>query len=166
MRFSLTLALPDRPGQLLRALEPIAKNGGNIVSIIHERDKPVEGYVPVSLVVDFLSRQVFRKTIDDLKSLGISVIKFEEVVERHRLTFILVGNVDIKKVIEAEREGIDIINIETMMSRTGGVSVRLEVEAPAEGVEKTITWLKRVASEQGALLIPSIEEYKSGGGYP
>ncbi|MEM1515137.1 MAG: ACT domain-containing protein [Candidatus Bathyarchaeia archaeon] len=165
MRFSLTLALPDRPGQLLRALEPIAKNGGNIVSIIHERDKPVEGYVPVSLVVDFLSQQGFRKTIEDLRNLGISIIKSEEVVERHRLIFILVGNVDIKRVIETKHEGIDIVSIETMMSKRGGVSVRLEVEVLANGTEKSITWLKKAASEQSALLIPSIEEYKSGG-YP
>lgn len=156
MKFSLTLALPDKPGQLLRALEPIAKNGGNIISIIHERDKPVEGYVPVSLVVDFLSHQSFRKTIEELRSLGISIIKSEEVVERHRLTFILVGSVDIEEVIESRLSGVEITNIEVVMSKSGGVSIRLEIEAPADEAEKVVEMLKRAANEQGALLIPSI----------
>lgn len=157
MRFSLTLALPDKPGQLLRALEPIAKNGGNIISIIHERDRPVEGYVPVSLVVDFHSYQNFKKTIEDLSSLGISIIRSEEVVERRRLTFILVGNVDIKRVVEARLKDVDIINIEAMASKTGITSVRLEIEAPAESAEHVVEQIKRAADEQGTLLISSIE---------
>ncbi|MEM2320432.1 MAG: ACT domain-containing protein [Candidatus Bathyarchaeia archaeon] len=156
MKFSLTLALPDKPGQLLRALEPIAKNGGNIISIIHERDKPVEGYVPVSLVVDFLSHQSFRKTIEELRSFGISIIKSEEVVERHRLTFILIGSMDIKRVIESRLDGVDIISVEVVMSKSGGVSIRLEIEAPADVTEKVVEKLKRIVSEQSALLIPSI----------
>ncbi|MEM1585943.1 MAG: ACT domain-containing protein [Candidatus Bathyarchaeia archaeon] len=156
MRFSLTLALPDKPGQLLRALEPIAKNGGNIISIIHERDKPVEGYVPVSLVVDFLSHQSFKKTIEDLRDLGITIIKSEEIIERLRLTFILIGNVDVRWIIESKMREIRLINVEAMMSRLGVVSVRFEVEVPANKAEEVIEDLKKVAGEQGALLIPSI----------
>lgn len=156
MKFSLTLALPDKPGQLLKALEPIAKNGGNIISIIHERDRPVEGYVPVSLVVDFLFHQSFRKAIEELRSLGISIIKSEEVVERYRLTFILVGNISIEGVIKTRLSGVEITNIEVLMSKSGSVSIRLEIEASADEAEKVVEVLKRVASEQGALLIPSI----------
>lgn len=156
LKFSLTLALPDKPGQLLRALEPIAKNGGNIVSIIHERDKPIEGYVPVSLVVDFLSHQSFRKTIDDLTNLGITIIKSEEIIERLRLTLVLVGNVDFRKVIESGFEEMHVVNIEVARSRLGNVSARLEIEVPVDSAEKVIQDLKRVIGEQGAMLIPPI----------
>jgi len=157
LKFSLTLALPDKPGQLLRALEPIAKNGGNIISIIHERDRPIEGYVPVSLIVDFISYQSFKKTIEDLVSLGISILRSEEVIERRRLVFILVGGMDVKRVIESRLGGVDLINIEATMSKTGGTSIKLEVEVPANEAERVIEELKKVTSEQGALLIPSIE---------
>ncbi|MEM2455052.1 MAG: ACT domain-containing protein [Candidatus Bathyarchaeia archaeon] len=156
LKFSITLALPDKPGQLLRALEPIAKNGGNIVSIIHERDKPAEGYVPVSLVVDFLSHQSFKRTIEDLMNIGITIIRSEEVIERLRLMFILIGNVDVKRVIETRIEEMHVINIEAMRSRVGEVSVRLEVEVPIDKAEKIIWELKRAADEQGAILIPPI----------
>jgi len=156
LKFDLTLALADKPGQLLRALEPIAKNGGNIISIIHERDKPVEGYVPVSLVVDFPSRQNFRSTIDALESLGIAIIKSEEVVEKVRLTFILIGGVDLRKVIESSVKGVRIIGVEASTPKLNEVSVKLDVEIPANRVNEVVEELRRISKEQNAILIAPI----------
>ncbi|MEM2307244.1 MAG: ACT domain-containing protein [Candidatus Bathyarchaeia archaeon] len=156
MKFDMTLALADKPGQLLRALEPIAKNGGNIISIIHERDRPVEGYVPVSLVVDFPSRQNFRNAINELKSLGIAIIRSEEVVEKIRLTFILIGNVDLRRVVESRIRDMGVIGLEVSTPRLGEVSVKLDVEVPAENADELIDELKELAKEHNALLISPI----------
>ena len=156
MKFDLTLALADKPGQLLRALEPIAKNGGNIISIIHERDKPVEGYVPVSLVVDFPSRQNFRSAINDLKSLGIAIIKSEEVVEKVRLTFILIGGVDLKRVIESNIRDVRIIGVEASTPKLNEVSVKLDIEFPADRADEVMEELRRLSQEQNAILISPI----------
>ena len=156
MKFDLTLALADKPGQLLRALEPIAKNGGNIISIIHERDKPVEGYVPVSLVVDFPSRQNFRSAINDLKSLGIAIIKSEEVVEKVRLTFILIGGVDLKRVIESNIRDVRIIGVEASTPKLNEVSVKLDIEFPADRADEVMEELRRLSKEQNAILISPI----------
>lgn len=156
MKFDMTLALADKPGQLLRALEPIAKNGGNIVSIIHERDKPVEGYVPVSLIVDFPSRQNFRNAINDLKSLGIMIMRSEEIVEKVRLTFILIGGLDLRKIVESGVKGAEIIGLEVLTPRLNEVSVKLDVEVPAENFDELVNELKRLASEQNATLISPI----------
>ncbi|MCX8170458.1 MAG: hypothetical protein N3E47_00600 [Candidatus Bathyarchaeota archaeon] len=156
MKFNMTLALADKPGQLLRALEPIAKNGGNIVSIIHERDRPVEGYVPVSLVVDFPSHQSFRNTINDFRSLGIMIIRSEELVEKVRLTFILIGGVDLKKIVESKVEGAKIIGLEASTPRLEEVTVKLDVEIPAENVDELMEELKGLAREQNVILISPI----------
>ena len=156
MKFDLTLALADKPGQLLRALEPIAKNGGNIISIIHERDKPVEGYVPVSLVVDFPSRQNFRSAINDLKSLGIAIIKSEEVVEKVRLTFILIGGVDLRRVIESNIRDVRIIGVKASTPKLNEVSVKLDIEFPADRADEVMEELRRLSKEQNAILISPI----------
>ena len=156
MKFDLTLALVDKPGQLLRALEPIAKNGGNIISIIHERDKPVEGYVPVSLVVDFPSRQNFRSAINDLRSLGIAIIKSEEVVEKVRLTFILIGGVDLRRVIESNIRDVRIIGVEASTPKLNEVSVKLDIEFPADRADEVMEELRRLSKEQNAILISPI----------
>lgn len=156
MKFDLTLSLADKPGQLLRALEPIAKNGGNIISIIHERDNPVEGYVPVSLVVDFPSRRNFRSAINDLKNLGIAIIKSEEVVEKVRLTFILIGGVDLRRVIESSMGDVRIIGVEASTPKLNEVSVKLDIEFPAERADEVMEELRRLSKDQNAILISPI----------
>lgn len=41
--YTVRLELVDEPGELLRALEPIADNGGNLLSIFHERGSLTPG---------------------------------------------------------------------------------------------------------------------------
>lgn len=156
MKFDLTLALVDRPGQLVRALEPIAKNGGNIISIIHEREKPAEGYVPVSLVVDFPSKQNLKRTVSDLKSLGVSIVKSEEVVETTRLTLILIGRMDLKRLIETRVKDVRIIGFEVSAPTSKEACVKLELEIPTDLVDEALDELRRVSKEENAILISSI----------
>ncbi len=156
MRFDLTLGLTDRPGQLLKALEPIAKNGGNIISIIHERERLSEGYVPVSLVVDFLSNSNFRKAVKDLEDLGIAIIKSEEIVERTRITLILIGKMDVKRLIETRIEGIRIAGFEVSAPTSKEACVKLDIEVPPNLVDKVLDELKGMAREENAILISSI----------
>ncbi len=156
MKYDLTLALADRPGQLLRALEPIAKNGGNIISIIHEREKPAEGYVPVSLVVDFPSKQNLKRTVSDLKSLGVSIIKSEEIVETTRLTLIMIGRMDLKRLIETRVENVRITGFEVSAPTSKEACVKLELEIPTNSVDKALEELRSMSKEENAILISSI----------
>jgi len=156
LKFDLTLALPDRPGQLLRALEPIAKNSGNIISIIHEREKPTEGYVPVSLVVDFPSNQNFRRAMSDLRSLDIAITKSEEIVEKTKITVILIGKIDLKKIIETKIEDGRVTGFEVSAPTSNEACVKVDLEVPINSVDKVLEEVKRVAKEKNALLISSV----------
>jgi ACT domain-containing protein len=156
LKFDLTIALADRPGQLLKALEPIAKNGGNIISIIHEREKPAEGYVPVSLVVDFQSKQNLRKTISDLKNLDITIIKSEEIVETTRITVILIGRMDLKRLIEAKVENVRITGFEVSAPTSKEACVKLDLEVPTDSVDKVLNELRSVSKEENAILITPV----------
>ena len=156
MKFDLTLGLVDRPGQLLKALEPIAKNGGNIISIIHEREKVTGGYVPVSLVVDFPANKNFEKAKRELENIGISVIKSEEITEKANVTFILIGKLDVRKIVETEIEGARIVDFEVSAPTSKEACVRLNIEAPVEAVNTIVSKLKEVAKEENAVLISSM----------
>lgn len=156
MRFDLTLALADRPGQLLKALEPIAKNGGNIISIIHERETHTGGYVPVSLVVDFPSGERFSKTKKDLEAFGVTVIRSEEVIEKANITAILIGRLDIGKVLESKVKGLRIVSFEVSAPTSKEACVKLNIEAPVETIDETIKELKRIAKAENAILVTSI----------
>jgi len=153
MKFDLTIALADRPGQLVKALEPIAKNGGNIISIIHEREKVSDGFVPVSLVVDFPSKWNLRKTIEDLKRLKVAIIKSEEIIDTMRITTILIGKVDIKRLAETGIRNVEIIGFEVSAPASKDSCLKLELEIPTEHVEEALDDLRRIAEAENALLL-------------
>jgi len=156
LKFDLTLALADRPGQLVKALEPIAKNGGNIISIIHERDKPAEGYVPVSLVADFPSRQSLRRTIDDLKRLDVAIIRSEEIVETTRATVILIGRMDLRRLVETRIENVRITGFEVSAPTSEEACVKLDLEVPTSSMERVLDELKQLSREERAIMISSV----------
>ena len=65
--YTVRLELVDEPGELLRALEPIADNGGNLLSIFHERGNVTpRGHIPVEV---------------DLEA---TPDRFDDIVEAHR----------------------------------------------------------------------------------
>lgn len=151
LRFDITLLLPDRPGELLRALEPIAKCGGNIISIIHDRNKVSSNYAIVSLVADFPSRKNFLMAKKSLERQGISIAKSEEVVEKETFNVIIIGEVDINELFE-ENE-IQILEAEISRPTTGEQSLKLNFEVPKEKAEKAMDKLKKFGEERDLLLI-------------
>jgi len=156
LKFDLTIALADRPGQLVKALGPIAKNGGNIISIIHEREEPSAGFVPVSLVVDFPSKWNLRKTIEDLKNLGIGIIKSEEIIDTKRITVILIGKMDLKRLSDTGIKNVKIVGFEVSAPTAKDSCLKLELEVPSEYVEDAIDNLKKIAEAEKALLLSPI----------
>lgn len=155
MKIDLTLGLRDRPGQLLLALEPIAKNGGNIISILHDRNTVTSGFVPVSLVVDFTSTSNFEKTKKELIDIGVSIIKSRQIIEKSNMTFILIGSLELKKIAQIEIEGIRIVDLEILTPTSEETCVRLDVEAPIKVTYKAVEKLKKIAKEENAILISS-----------
>ena len=156
MKFHITFGLADRPGQLLEALEPIAKNGGNIISIVHEREKVTGGYVPVSLVVDFSKRENFYEAKKQSESLGFLIIKSEEIVEKSNITFLLIGKVDIRRIVETEALGMRILDFEVTAPTTKEACVKLNVEAPVEAAKKIQKVFKEISEKENAILVSSV----------
>jgi len=153
LKFDLTIALADRPGELIKALEPIAKNGGNIISIIHEREKPSDGFVPVSLIVDFPSKWNLRKTIEDLKRLEVTIIKSEEIIDTMRITVILIGRIDMKRLAETGIRNAEIVGFEVSAPTSKDACLKLELEIPTEYVEEALDELRRIAKAENTLLL-------------
>jgi len=146
----MTLSLPDRPGQLLKALEPIAKNGGNIISIVHDRNKVSGEYALVSLIADFPSKESFLGTRRELESMGISVVKSEEVVAKEDLTVIIIGRFDLHKIAGGE---IRIIDAELSKPSSERPCMKLHVEVPKEAVKEFYNLLDEIAEKENTLII-------------
>ncbi len=152
MRVKLTLALSDRPGILLKALEQIALNGGNIISIIHRRDSITSGYVPVSINVEFPDSASLERAKRGIEASGIPVIE-AETLEKAICTILLIGAVKIEDLLRKVHElGSRVAEV----SMTGGLTspcIKAVIEAPSEKLGTLLASLESFAEEQGALLI-------------
>ncbi len=151
MRVRMTLGLTDRPGSLLAALESIAVNGGNIISIVHSRDRITGGYVPVSISVEFPSHESVEGARRGIEERGIPVLSLESL-ERRIETMMVLGYLPVEELRSAFRGRGEVISL-----TVGGGSVapymRVVFSVGAEDRQRLLQDLGLLASERGCLLV-------------
>lgn len=105
MKVEMTLSLKDRPGMLLKALNPISGCGGNIVSVHHNRAGKDE--VPVEVLFRVRDQQTLDRIICELEGEKISVkavlIEGRKYYSRGRVSLVFIGHVidrDIQDTID------------------------------------------------------------------
>ncbi len=159
MRLELTVMLPDRPGELLKVLEVLAGEGGNVVSIVHEREKVVEGVVPVDLVVELPSTSSPLRVKELLEAKDVMIMKFEEAVEKARVTVVAVGKTDTSILSEFDKE-VKVVGFEGETRPESGGALKITFEGPLSALESTLAKVKEAVEKEGGLLILPIEEAK------
>jgi len=161
---SIVVELKDQPGQLLRVLEPISRLGGNILSIVHQRDKKTPlGRIPVEI-----SLQIDEKKVDDL----IKIIKSETIVRSYNevrlittTSIMLVGHIihtDLGDTINSiDRTGFaEVVDMHISMPKLNEPSTAM-VTISATGKEKlkeAIELLRDVCRRKGILMIEPLNE--------
>ncbi len=89
--YTVRLELVDEPGELLNALGPIADNGGNLLSIFHERGNVTpRGRIPVEVDLEATPAR-FERIVEGLRSAGVNVMQAGEERYAGELTVLLVG---------------------------------------------------------------------------
>jgi len=86
------LQIKDRPGVLLSVIEPVSMLGGNIITIVHNRENNFEDNLVLNLTID-LEQSKIQKLVDNWKSKGIVVVKISEYSETFRMDYMLIGNI-------------------------------------------------------------------------
>ncbi len=90
---TVRLELADEPGELLRALRPIADEGGNLLSVLHERGNLTpRGRVPVTVELRCQPSR-FGDMVDALTEAGVTVVQADRETYAERVTVLLVGHV-------------------------------------------------------------------------
>ncbi|WP_435334798.1 amino acid-binding protein [Haloarchaeobius sp. TZWWS8] len=91
--YTVRLELVDEPGELLRALRPIADNGGNLLSIFHERGNLTpRGNIPVEVDMECVPGR-FEDVVEGLREAGVTVIQAGEERFSEQLSVLLVGHI-------------------------------------------------------------------------
>ncbi|MFB6193935.1 MAG: amino acid-binding protein, partial [Halobaculum sp.] len=89
---TIRLELADEPGELLHALQPIADNGGNLLSIFHERGHLTpRGRIPVEVDLSCPPDR-FDAILSDLREAGVNVVQADERRYADEVTVLLVGD--------------------------------------------------------------------------
>jgi len=136
--YTVRLELVDEPGELLRTLEPIANNGGNLLSIFHERGNLTpRGHIPVEVDLEATETQ-FDVIVDALREAGVNVIQAGAERYSEELTVVLVGHLVETDLSDTLRRFTD----------CGGVSVGdVSLSAPAGTEGPSSARLRLVAIE-------------------
>jgi ACT domain-containing protein len=158
--YTLRLELVDEPGELLRALRPIADHGGNLLSIFHERGNVTpRGHIPVEVDVEATPDR-FERIIDDLRDAGINVIQAGTERYSEELTVVLSGHVietDLSETLSRIRGSPDATVTDLAVAAPEGTadvsSARLGVSAEAGTTEAVLELLRTVAAEKNLELI-------------
>ena len=167
MRLSMDLELQDIPGQLMLSLEPFKTYKGNIISVVHHRDRKTPmGKIPVRLVFE-IDKSNIDKVKDQLEKNGIVVVRVGEDRFVEEMSVLLVGHVvhtDLGDTID-RIDSTGFAEVEDLCLKMPGIedpsSAYLRIRATGkEEIEKSLSILREVGMQKDLLVIELIEAEK------
>jgi len=152
---TLRLELVDEPGELLRALAPIAENGGNLLSIFHERGSLTpRGHIPVEVDLECAPER-FDQIIDALRDAGVTVIAADAERYGEAVTVLLVGDLvetdlsDTLRELEAcSSASVADFSLTADAGTDGVSSARLRLAIESGSAEHALANVREVAAEK------------------
>ncbi|TFG56045.1 MAG: hypothetical protein E4H30_05585 [Methanomassiliicoccus sp.] len=160
MRVNVDLRLKDKPGQLIKALEPISLNEGNIVGVIHDHEQVTGGRISVNMTFEARDQHSLDAIFAMWKERGVEVAKMGEIYRTYVAEYLLVGDLtqstlrSITGSIE-KMEGIDSIDLQYSLSTsTDNKSVLLLVNVREKNkVTEIDNFLKGRSKRNNFLLV-------------
>jgi len=125
LRVHADLRLKDVPGQLVRALEPISSNDGNIVSVVHHHDVVVGGRITVNVAFEVKSQKALESILGIWKERDMDVARLSSMFETYEFEYLIVGDI-LPSELREITDGIE------SMPELDSVDIRYSV-SPATG---------------------------------
>ncbi len=162
---TIRLELADEPGELLSALEPIADEGGNLLSIFHERGHITpRGRIPVEVDLECPPSR-FEGILERLRDEGINVVDADAERYGEHLTVLLVGDLvgtDISDTVTRVESSPAATVEDLSLSAPGGpaeqASARLRLATRAGAADEALGVVRTVAAEKGLSVVEPLTE--------
>jgi len=162
MKIDMVLRMRDVPGMLVKALDPISRHGGNIISVTHSRDEVDAVSVNVSFKVkDQSSLDLIRK---ELAKQRVHVFRIEvegrKYYTKKSLSYILIGHVidtDIRDTIDRINTIGLVSGIEVVMTspkQKSSVLMDVEIDEKSDGAVREM--VEKICAEKSFLLLRSL----------
>ncbi|MFC7204747.1 amino acid-binding protein [Haloferax namakaokahaiae] len=162
---TIRLELVDEPGQLLDALKPIANNGGNLLSIFHERGNLTpRGHIPVEVDLECLPAR-FESIVQAVRDAGINVIRADTEHFGEELILLLVGDLvdsDLSDTLHRVEEVADATVTDLSLSAPSGTqehsSARLRLATRSGKSDEVLGVVRDIAAEKDLHVIEPLTE--------
>lgn len=153
--YTLRLELVDEPGELLRSLEPIAEEGGNLLSIYHERGNVTpRGHVPIEVDLEATPDR-FDKIVDALREAGINVIRAGTERYSEGLTILLSGHIidtnlsdTVTRIQQTASASVTNISLSAPQGTADISSARIELAVETGATEQVLEDIREIAEEK------------------
>jgi ACT domain-containing protein len=157
---TIRLELVDDPGELLNALQPISENGGNLLSIFHERGNITpRGYIPVEIDLE-CSPERFNDIIAGLREEGINVVQAGTERYSESIIVIISGHLidtglsdTLTKIRKKSNTSITTLDLEAPDGTQDVSSARLELSTAMDEAEKTLEIIKEIADDKNLFVV-------------
>ena len=158
--YTVRLELVDEPGELLSALRPIAENGGNLLSIFHERGSLTpRGHIPVEVDLESPPDR-FEIIVGALRDAGVNVIQAGAERYSEEIMVMLVGDVidtDLSDTIDRIEACDRAVVTDLALSAPSGTediaSARLRLATEAGRTADALAIVRDIASEKGLRVV-------------
>lgn len=163
MKISMGIELKDIPGQLVLALKPVSDFGGNLLSVLHQRDKKTpSGRIPIQLVLEIEERRLDR-LVETLKESGVNVVRIGKERLKESIVVLLIGHIvhtDIRETIDSiDSTGFaEVVALSLSMpgvDKKSSASVTLSAIGKEE-LKEALNILERTANKKGIMVISSV----------
>ncbi|MCG7844004.1 MAG: hypothetical protein MIO90_01070 [Methanomassiliicoccales archaeon] len=159
MRVNVDLRLKDVPGQLIKALEPISLNEGNIVGVIHNHEQVTGGRISVNVTFEYRDQHSLDAIFAVWKERGVEVAKIGEIYRTYGAEYLLVGELNqatLRSLTESieKMDGVETIDLQYSLSTsTASKSVLVLVNVRKKERLKDIDDLLQNGSRQNDFLL-------------
>jgi ACT domain-containing protein len=159
MKVNADIRLKDVPGQLIKALEPISLNDGNIVGVIHDHEQVTGGRIAVNVTFEAKDQQRIDAVVATWKERGVEVVKMDEIVRTFSAEYLLVGDLSrstLRSITDKLEKmvGVDTIDLQYSLSTsTDNKSVLLLVNVRDKARMKDVDDLLKGRSKRDDFLL-------------
>jgi ACT domain-containing protein len=158
--YTVRLELVDEPGELLRALEPISANGGNLLSIHHERGNITpRGHIPVEVDLESPPDR-FDDIVEALRDAGVNVIQAGAEHYGEELSVVLIGNLvetDLSETLSRIEDDADAVVQDLSLAAPDGTdaisSARLRLAIDSGRAEQVFDVIRSIGTDKDLTVV-------------
>ena len=141
------LFVKDLPGQLVGSIEPISLIDGNIMGVMHDRERIVNHRICVNITFEVEGQNQLEALKKIWKSKDIIISKLGSVYQTYTMDYLLIGDIDAMYIEELINKANSLVTMDavdvrysskanTSSKRTGLISVKTRSEEDLEKLDR------------------------------